>query len=109
MRTNQKPWMSKYILKMLEQKQAAHDDGNRKLYNELKRDISKSITIAKRDYSAKIQQQLAKEPAKAWTDIKKISGLPSNTNTTTKQNPFAADDLNTFFARYERPVYLNNQ
>ena len=102
--TNQKPWMSKHISKMLEQKQLAHDNGNRKLYNKLKRDISKAITVAKKDYSTKIQQQLAREPAKAWTDIKKISGLPSNTNTTTKQNPFAANDLNTFFARYEKPV-----
>ena len=42
--TNQKPWMSKHISKMLEQKQAAHDDGNRKLYNKLKRDTSKSNT-----------------------------------------------------------------
>ena len=50
-----KPRTRKHIPKMLEQKQAAHDDGSRKLYNKLKCDISKSITIAKKDYSAKSQ------------------------------------------------------
>ena len=64
--TNQKPWTSQHILKMLEQKQAAHDDGSRKLYNKLKCDISKSITIAKKDYSAKIQQQHMKSFYQAY-------------------------------------------
>ena len=63
---------------MIDKKQAALKDGNRKLYNKLKRDITRSLTNSKQNYSKKIQQQLVNTPAKAWTDIKKISGLPTS-------------------------------
>ena len=76
--TNQKPWITKQIQEMIDHKQDAHKSGNRKLYNKLKRNIKNAMKLAKENYSHKIQRKLAKEPAKAWTDIKKISGLPTN-------------------------------
>ena len=54
-----------------------------------------------------MQQHLAKEPAKAWTDIKKLSGLPTSNSTTTTKNNFTPDELNTFFTRFEKP-HSNN-
>ena len=102
--TNQKPWITKQIQEMIDHKQDAHKSGNRKLYNKLKRNIKNAMKLAKENYSHKIQRKLAKEPAKAWTDIKKISGLPTNATTSNKPNPFTSDDLNTFFTRYEKPL-----
>jgi len=82
---------------MIYQKQVAHKDGNCKLYNKPKCDITRFITNNKLKYSKKIQLQLVNQPAKAWIDIKKISGLPQSKTTTAKANPFTPDDLNTFF------------
>ena len=61
------------------------------------------MKLAKENYSLKIQRKIVKEPAKAWTDIKNISGLPTNATSSNKPNPFTSDDLNTFFTRYEKP------
>ena len=100
---NTKPWVTKQISEMIEQKQEAHKNGNRKLYHKMKRLISTEMKKSKKSYSLKIQQHLANEPAKAWTDIKKLSGLPTNTTTPVKNN-FTPDKLNTFFTRFEKPV-----
>jgi len=42
----------------------------------------------------KVQLQIVNKPAKTWTEIKKISGLPHCKATTAKSNPFTPDDLN---------------
>ena len=55
------------------------------------------------EYSKRIQQHLINERARTWKDIKKLSGLPTSTSTTHHEIKFQPDDLNTFFARYEKP------
>ena len=57
---------------------------------------------SKMKYSNNIQQHLANDPAKAWTDIKKLSGLPATTTATDHDFKYTADELNTFFSRYEK-------
>ena len=104
---NQKPWITKHIDSLIKQKQEAHQSGNRKLYHKLKKLVSKEITKSKVEYSKRIQQHLFNEPARAWKDIKKLNGLPTSTSTTEHEIKFKPDDLNTFFARYEKPV-INN-
>jgi len=91
---------------MIDEKQDAHADGNRKLYHKLKNKIPKEIKKSKQNYSQKIQQHLAKEPANAWRDIKKLSRLQSNNSSPSQDTKYTADDINTFFARFEKP---NNQ
>ena len=99
---NQKPWITKHIIEMIEAKQTAHQNGNRKLYHKLKNKITKEMKKSKMKYSNKIQQHLANDPAKAWTDIKKLSGLPATTTATDHDFKYTADELNTFFSRYEK-------
>ena len=100
---NQKPWITKYIDGLIDQKQDAHQSGNKKLYHKLKKLVTKEITKSKVEYSKRIQQHLINEPARAWKDIKKLNGLPTSTSTTDQEIKFKPDDLNTFFARYEKP------
>ena len=69
MRTIQKLWMTKHIIEMIGHKEKHHQHRSRS--SKMKRDISKSITKAKQNHLSKIQHQLAKEPARAWADIKK--------------------------------------
>ena len=99
---NHKPWITKNITHMIDQKQHAHQSGNKKLYHKLKRSITKAIKKSKQEYSNKIQQHLIQEPARAWNDIKKISGLPTNDTTPTTNITFQPNDLNNFFCRYEK-------
>ena len=70
---NQKPWINKNIERLIDQKHYAHQIGN-KNYHKLKRNVSTTIKKSKQEYSAKIQQHLVNEPARAWNDIKKLSG-----------------------------------
>ena len=89
---------------MIDQKQDAHKDGNKKLYHKLKNNITKEIKKSKQKYCGKIQKHLINEPARAWKDIKKLSGLPTATSTSDDNPPpFQPDELNTFFTRYEKP------
>jgi len=103
---NEKPWITRQIKDMINEKQDARADENRKLYHKLKNKISKEIKKLKQNYSQKIQQHLAKEPVNVWCDIKKLSGLQSNNSSPSQDTKYTADELNTFFARFEKP---NNQ
>mgnify|MGYP001796639648 CR=1 FL=1 len=47
---NQKPWITKYIDGLIDQKQDAHQSGNKKLYHRLKKLVTKEITISKVKY-----------------------------------------------------------
>ena len=100
---NQKPWMNKRILDMIDEKHDAHKAGNTKLYHKLKKKVSKETKKAREGYSLKIQQHLAHDPANAWNDIKKISGLPTNNSQSQPDINYQPDELNNFFARFEKP------
>lgn len=45
--------------------------------NALKNKIAREITRSKEAYTKNIQENLAREPAQAKNDIKKLGGLPS--------------------------------
>ena len=98
---NHKPWVTKYIQQLIEQKQTAHHTGNKKLYHKLKKVITKRIAKSRVEYARRTQQRLISEPAQAWKDIKKLSGLPSR-NSSDCDIKYKPDELNTFFARYEK-------
>ena len=99
---NHKPWITKKINRLIDQKHYAHQTGNKKLYHKLKRNVSKAIRKSKQEYSAKIQQHLINEPARAWNDIKKLSGLPANDTSPTNNTNFQPNELNNFFCRFEK-------
>ena len=100
---NQKPWVTKQVIDMIDAKHKAHLAGNKKLYHKLKRQISKENKKSREHYSKKIQQHLANDPANAWNDIKKISGLPTNATQPATHINIKPDELNKFFSRYEKP------
>ena len=75
----------------------------KKLYHKLKRNVSKAIKKSKEESSTKIQQHLINEPARAWYDIKKLSGLLSNNTSPTNNTNFQPNELNNFFCRFEKP------
>ena len=68
--------MNRQILDMIDAKHIAHRSGNKKFFNKLKKQIAKAIKESRAIYSSKIQERLATDPADAWSDIKKLSGLP---------------------------------
>jgi hypothetical protein len=105
---NNKPWITKDIIRMVKDKHLAHRTGNPMLSNLLKKQIKRAIVRAKRDYTSNINNCLVNEPAKAWRNIRRLGGLINPTTTSSssviKEEP---DTLNSFFARFERPSTIN--
>ena len=65
--------MTRELLDLIDAKQQAHEDGNKKLYNKFKKKLSKGIKKSRAKYTHKIQEHLADDPANAWNDIKKLT------------------------------------
>ena len=99
---NQKPWMTRELLDLIDEKQQAHVDGNKKLYHKLKKKLTRGMKKSRAKYTHKIQEHLADDPANAWNDIKKLTGLPPKNSNSPIDNSFSPDDLNSFFARFEK-------
>ena len=70
------------------------------MYHKLVKLVTKEITKSKVESTKRIQQHLINAPA--WKDIKKQNGLPTSTSTTDHEIKFKPDDLNTFFAHFEK-------
>ena len=111
---NKKPWITKRILDMIDWKHDAHKNGNKKLHHKLKKRVSKENKKAREEYSLKFHQHLASDPANAWNDKKKISGLPTNNSKSQPDINFQPEELKNFFARFEKkdaqpqqPAYIN--
>ena len=51
-----------------------------------------------------MQEKLAREPANAWTDIKKLSGTWDSSKRKQISDSVNPDELNLFFARFEKPL-----
>ena len=65
--------MTRELLDLIDAKQQAHEDGNKKLYNKIKKKLSKAMKKSRAKYTHKIQEHLADDPANAWNDIKKLT------------------------------------
>lgn len=103
---NSKPWITKELLTLIQDKMKAFKAGNSKLVNKLKNKIKQEIHKSRKAYVEKLQKRMAEDPSKAWTDIKKISGLPW-TNKTAETTDIEPDVLNQFFSRFEKPERNN--
>ena len=57
---------------------------------------------AKKKYTTKIQTNLSKDPAKAWTDVKKLSGLTTDQPVITPTPIYSPDELKNFFLWFEK-------
>ena len=102
--SNNKPWISRAIIQLVKDKHKAHKEGNKKLRNYLKNKIKHEMLKARRNYTAKIQHKLALEPAKAWSEIRKLCGISKEKHSDIAIN---SDTLNKFFARFEEKCHSN--
>ena len=100
---NDKPWVSKDIIRLIGLKQDAHMRGDKKLYHTLKHQITRDMHRQRKEYIKNVQQHLVKEPAKAWHEIKKISGLTADISKPSIDIPYSPDAMNKFYARFEQP------
>ena len=86
--------MTREISDFIDVKHQAHEDGNKKLYNKIKKKLSKAMKKSRAKYTHKIQEHLADDPANAWNDIKKLTGLPpKNSNKSIDINILFLPDL----------------
>ena len=99
---NSKPWINNKIMELVSQKHQAKLNGNTKLKHKMKKEINREMIKAKKKYTTKIQTNLAKDPAKAWTDVKKLSGLTTDPPVITPTPIYSPDELNNFFLRFEK-------
>jgi hypothetical protein len=95
---NSKPWVTPEIINLVDEKTRAFQSGDRNAYQKLKRQVHRDIYHSKKKYTKNIQEKLANEPARAWTDIHKLSGMWNDTSTEGDMCDIDPDKLNGHLA-----------
>ncbi|XP_048054344.1 adhesion G protein-coupled receptor E1-like [Megalobrama amblycephala] len=97
---NDKPW---FTAKLTQLHQDAYRCGDKALYKQAKNTLNKEISVAKRSYVNKVEHQLsATDPASVWKGLKTITSYKTPSPSTV-DNQHLANELNTFYCRFERP------
>ena len=99
---NNKPYITKEIASLISSKHEAFQNGDLKTYNKLRHKIRRDIIKSKKLYNKRIQERMVDEPKRAWSDIKCLAGMQSR-KTSQKPCDIPPDELNQFYARFEKP------
>ncbi|KAI5622661.1 gastrula zinc finger protein XlCGF28.1-like [Silurus asotus] len=103
--SNNKPWFTAKLKKLRHAKEDAYRGEDKALYKQARNQLTKEIRIAKRSYSEKLKSRFsANDPASVWKGLQNITNyrrppLP------TEANKDLADDLNTFYCRFENNIF----
>ena len=96
---NQKPWMTSKVRPLIKDRNTAFRSGDRAQYSTARANLKRGIRAAKLAYKRKIEGYIMdKNPRQVWQGIQHIKG---HNITTTNSNATRAEELNSFFARFE--------
>lgn len=101
---NNKPWINRELISMLNEKRRIRQSGNSDQKKELQKRIDKKITDAKKEYKEKIEGLFRTNKSKdAWKGLKTLCGY-NKKQITPEPDDVATyvNDVNTFFARFEQ-------
>lgn len=98
---NQKPWMTRTVRKLLEERNTAFRSGDVALYSSARANLKRGIRKAKLDYKRKIEDHLQSNNSRqVWSGVQHITNYRTNLNPVVS-NASLAEELNHFFARFE--------
>ncbi|KAK3543884.1 hypothetical protein QTP70_030263 [Hemibagrus guttatus] len=82
-------------------KEGAFRNGDRVLNNQARNTLNKEISVAKRSYAKKLENQFSSnDPASVWKGLKDITNYKTP-SPSTEANQQLAEDLNEFYCRFE--------
>uniref|UniRef100_A0A3P9JDD6 Reverse transcriptase domain-containing protein n=1 Tax=Oryzias latipes TaxID=8090 RepID=A0A3P9JDD6_ORYLA len=103
---NQKPWVDKTIRDALRSRTAAYNaglaSGDMELYKAASYNVRKAVKEAKKRYGRKLESQLQQSDSRSlWQGLRTITDYRAPTSGVTSADRTLADELNTFYARFE--------
>ncbi|KAK7930368.1 hypothetical protein WMY93_006763 [Mugilogobius chulae] len=99
---NRKPWMTKEVQLLLNERNAAFYSGDSERYRVARRDLKKGIKRAKAAQKGRIEEHFStRDPAQMWHGIQQITNYRGNRTVSTDGSISRAEELNHFFARFE--------
>ena len=102
---NQKPWMTSQVGCSSRTATLPSGRATQKLYSAARANLKRGITKAKQDYKTKIEDHLSNHnPRQMWQGIQEITNFRGQNNTAVDSSDQLAEELNTFFARFEIPT-----
>ncbi|KAK1792854.1 hypothetical protein P4O66_012764 [Electrophorus voltai] len=104
--SNQKPWLDRTIRAALNSRTAAHNagiiSGNTDEYKSAAYGVRRAVREAKRRYGRKLETQLQQSGSRSlWQGLRMITDYRSPPSGPMSADESLANELNTFFARFE--------
>ena len=102
---NQKPWFNKSIRNKHLAKEEALRSNDPSIIKAAKKDLKKSIALAKKDYKQHLQEHVETSNSRElWQGINKITNYKSKSACPLPDDPDLPDQLNVFFSRFEKQM-----
>ncbi|KAL0147888.1 hypothetical protein M9458_056809, partial [Cirrhinus mrigala] len=99
---NQKPW-NKEVGLLLKARNTAFRSGDAQAYSTSRANLKRGIKKAKHCYKLKLEEHFSNsDPRRMWQGIQAISDYKPSHSTPTATNVLFLNDLNDFYARFER-------
>ncbi|KAL0201505.1 hypothetical protein M9458_004692, partial [Cirrhinus mrigala] len=100
---NQKPWMNKEVRLLLKARNTAFRSGDAQAYSTSRANLKRGIKKAKHCYKLKLREHFSNsDPRRMWQGIQALSDYKPSQSTPTDTNVFFLNELNDFYARFER-------
>ena len=107
---NQKPWINGEVRAKLKARAVAHSAGDLDEYRNSRYALRRAISSAKRQYKNKVESDYKGSNARnMWSGLKTITDYKRTTSGAEEVCASLPDELNTFYARFERPPAVEVQ
>ena len=99
---NNKPWVTRDIKVLLNEKKKAFRDGDRKQMRRVQRELKERIQQGKDSYRRKLEHKLQQNNLKdVWSDLRSITGYKPSGSQTIGGGDEGANELNVFSNRFD--------
>ena len=106
---NNKPWITKELKGVLNEKKIAHMNNDVNKTKELSKIFRSKLSKAKLDYKNKVEQKLIYDARSAWQGLNNMMGRKKRQEKpSSPENPTTfANDLNIFYSRFDTSDYVD--
>ena len=108
---NSKPWLSKELRLLFKERHEAISNNNDDKRKQIQKKIDNNIKKEKKAYKNKIEQNFAKKDSRlVWSNVSTITGYkPKKGTIQTDDEKKLADELNTFYTRFDQQDFRTEQ